>query len=91
MLKLLSSLNTFGYIEFDVLGNLSYLEEKLYTYADLPWLSKHAYHVFGKYNNKGQYMVQQVYNCTNLNYPFVVQNRDQLEDNKMYCWHIIFL
>jgi hypothetical protein len=56
VLKLLSSLNTLGYIEFDVLGNLSYLEEKLYTYADLPWLSRHTYHVFGKYNNKGQYI-----------------------------------
>jgi hypothetical protein len=56
VLKLLSSLNTLRYIEFNVLGNLSYLEEKLYTYVDLPWLSRHTYHVFGKYNNKGQYI-----------------------------------
>jgi hypothetical protein len=59
-LKLISSLNTLGYIEFDVLCNLSYLEEKLYTHADLPWLSRHTYHVFGKYNNEGQYMVHRV-------------------------------
>ena len=51
--KLLSSLNTLGYIEFDVPYNLSSLEEKLYAYADLPWLSRHTDHVFGKYNNKG--------------------------------------
>jgi hypothetical protein len=38
-LKLLSCLNTLGYIEFDVMCNLSYLVEKLYAYADLPWLS----------------------------------------------------
>jgi hypothetical protein len=55
-LKLLSSLNTLSYIEFDVLCNLSSLEEKLYAYADLPWFSRNTYHVFGKYNNKGQYM-----------------------------------
>ena len=35
-LQLLSSLNTLGYIEFDVLCNLSYLEKKLYAYSDLP-------------------------------------------------------
>jgi hypothetical protein len=75
-LKLLSSLNTLGYIEYDVLCNLSYLEEKLYAYADLPWLSRHTYRVFDKYNNKGQYMIQQVYICTNLSSPFVGKNCD---------------
>ena len=57
-LKLMSSLNTFGYIKFVVLCNLRYLEEKLYAFDNLPWLSRHIYHVFGKYNNKGQYMMQ---------------------------------
>ena len=60
-LKLLSSLSTLGYIELDVLCNLSYLEEKLFGYADLPWFSQHTYHVVGKYNNNGQYMIQRVY------------------------------
>jgi hypothetical protein len=46
-------------------------------------LSRHTYHVFGKYNNKGQYMVQRVHICTNLNSSFVVQNYDQLEDCKI--------
>jgi hypothetical protein len=49
-LKLLSSLNTLGYIKFDVLCNLNNLEEKLSFSADLPWLSKHTYHVIGRYN-----------------------------------------
>ena len=35
-LKLLSVLNTLGYIEFDVPCNLSSLEEKLYAYASKP-------------------------------------------------------
>ena len=33
----LFSLNTLGYIDFDVWCNLNYLEEKLFAYADLPW------------------------------------------------------
>ena len=78
-LKLLSSLNTIGYIEFDVLCNLSYLEEKLFVHADLPWFSRYTNHAIGKYNNKGQYLIHRVYICTNLNSPFVVQNYHQLE------------
>ena len=78
-LQLLSSLNTLGYIEFDVLCNLSDLEEKLFVYADLPWFSRHTYYVIGKYNNKGEYMVHRVYICSNLNSPFTVQQCDQVE------------
>ena len=78
-MKLLSSLHTFGYIEFDILCSLSDLEEKFFVYADLPWLSRQTYHVIGKYNNKVQYLIHRVYICTNLNSPFVVQNFHQLE------------
>jgi hypothetical protein len=60
-LKLLSSLNTLAYIEFDVLCNLNNLEEKLSFIADFPWTSKHTYHFIGRYNWKGEYMVHQVY------------------------------
>jgi hypothetical protein len=35
-LKLLSSLNTLGYIEFNILCNLNNLEEKLSFTVDLP-------------------------------------------------------
>ena len=46
-LKLLSSLNTLGYIEFDVLYNLNNLKEKLSFSADLLCLSMNTYHVIG--------------------------------------------
>lgn len=59
-LKLLSSLNNLVYMEFDVICNNIYLEEKLYAYIDLPWLSKYTYHVCGKYDNKGQFMIQPI-------------------------------
>ena len=77
-MKLLSSLHILGYIEFDVLCNLSNLKEKLFMCADLPWLSRHTYHVIGKYNNKGQYLIHRVYICANLNSSFVVQDCNQL-------------
>jgi predicted transcriptional regulator len=78
-LKLLSSLNTLGYIEFDVLCNLNNLEEKLSFSADLPWLSKHAYYVIGRHNWKGEYMVHQVYICSNMKSSFVIKQHDRLE------------
>ena len=71
-LKLLSSLNILGYIEFDTLCALSNLKEK-FLCAELPWLSRCAYHFIGKYNYKGEYMVHQVYIYSNLKSPFVVQ------------------
>ena len=79
-LKLLSSLNNLGYIEFDVLCNFSYLNEKLFAYVDLPCLCRHTYHVIDRYNNIGQYMIHRVYICANLNSPFVAHNCDPIED-----------
>jgi hypothetical protein len=46
-LHLLASLHTLGYIEFDDLCNLDCLDERIFGYADLPWLSRHSYHVIG--------------------------------------------
>ena len=79
-LNFLSFLNTLGYFEFIVLCDHSYLEEKLFAYADLPWLSRHKYHAFDKYNIKEDYMVHRIYICANLNSPFVVQHCDHIED-----------
>jgi hypothetical protein len=78
-MKLLSSLNTLGYIEFDVLCNLNKLEEKLSFSADFPWLFKHTYHVIRRYNWKGEYMVHRVYIYSNIKSPFVMKQYDQLE------------
>jgi hypothetical protein len=68
-----------GYIEFDVLCNLHNLEEKFSFSVDLPWLSKHTYHIIGRYNWKGEYMVHRVYICSNMKSPFVIKQHDQLE------------
>ena len=82
-LKLLSSLNTLGYIEFDTLCALSSLEEK-FKCTDLPWLSRCTYHFIGKYNYEGEYMMHHVYICSNLKSPFIVRKYDQLEGCNSY-------
>jgi hypothetical protein len=51
-LKLTSSLNTLGYIEFDILCDLKCLEEKLFAHSKFSCLSYHTYHFIGKYNCK---------------------------------------
>jgi len=55
--------------------------------ADLPWLSRHTYHVIGKYNNKGQYLIHRVYICANLNSPFVVQDCNKLSRSDTFDIH----
>jgi hypothetical protein len=52
-LKLLSSLNTLGYIEFDMLCNLNCLEDTLFTCSKLTRLHNHTYHFIGRYNYNG--------------------------------------
>jgi hypothetical protein len=71
-LKLLYSLDTLGYIEFDTLCALTTLEEKFW-FANLSRSSRCTFHFIGKYNNKGEYMVHRVYICSNMKYPFGVQ------------------
>ena len=70
-LNLLSSLNTWGYIEFETLCALSSVEEK-FKCAEFSCLSRCTYHFIGKYNYKREYMVHQIYICSNLKSPFFV-------------------
>jgi hypothetical protein len=77
-LKLLSSLNTLGYVELYTSCALSSLEEKIQC-AELPWLSTYTYYFIGKYNCNGEYMVHRVYIYANLKSPFDVQDCDHLD------------
>jgi hypothetical protein len=60
-LNLLSSLNTLGYIEFDVLCDLNNLTEKLFLDSDVQRLTRNTCHDIGQYDFNGDYMVQRVY------------------------------
>jgi hypothetical protein len=82
-LKLLYSLDTLGYIEFDTLCVLTTLEEKFW-FAHFSWSSRCIFHFINKYNNKGEYMVHRVYICSNLKSPFVVQQYDNFEVYNRY-------
>ena len=80
-LKLMSSLNTLGYIEFDILCDLNYLEEKRFAYSELTGLSNYTYHFIGKHNCKREYLVHKVYICSNLKYPSGLQYNGQIGGN----------
>jgi hypothetical protein len=49
-LKLLSSLNTWGYIEFDDLCELSNLDNILFDRSNMPCPSHAIFYIAGKYN-----------------------------------------
>jgi hypothetical protein len=79
-MRLVSSLNTLGYIEFNDLCNLNNLKEKHFTCNDLPPLSRNKFHAVGQYKYEGEYMIHRVYICSNMISPFDSQYYDKVED-----------
>ena len=77
-LNLLSSLNTLGYIEFDILCNLNCPKEKLKFDSGLPSFKQCSLHAIGKYSSKGKYLVHKVYICSNLKYPYGLQYLERI-------------
>nr|CAD40002.3 OSJNBb0052B05.5 [Oryza sativa Japonica Group]CAE75887.1 B1234D02.11 [Oryza sativa Japonica Group] len=64
--KLLSSLNTLGYVQFDDFCELDNLKEKLFAKSDLLCPINAIFHIFGKYNDRGIYLVHRVFICSDL-------------------------
>jgi hypothetical protein len=60
-LKLISSFNTLGYIEFDILCNLDCLENKLFQNCISPCFDHCSFYEIGKYNICEEYMVHWMY------------------------------
>jgi hypothetical protein len=60
-LKLLSSLNTWGYIEFDGHCELGNLDNILFARSNMPCPSHAIFYIVGKYNNIGQFLEHRVY------------------------------
>nr|AAX92919.1 retrotransposon protein, putative, Ty3-gypsy sub-class [Oryza sativa Japonica Group] len=79
-LKLLSSLNTWGHIQFDDLCPLNYLEKKLFARFELPCPSDVIFHIIGNYDSKEEYNVYRVYICLNLTIPPFHDEMYYLED-----------
>jgi hypothetical protein len=79
-LNLLSSLDTFGYIEYDVPCDLNIVETRMFYQTKLPLLTRNNFHVIGSYDN-GVFMVHRVYICSNLNPHSIMQQYDQVESD----------
>jgi hypothetical protein len=78
--KLLSSLNTWAYIQFDDFCLLNNLDKKLFARFELPCPSDVIFHVIGNYDSKGEYNVHRVYICLNLTIPSFHDEMYCLED-----------
>jgi hypothetical protein len=75
-LNLLSSLDTFGYIEYDVPCDLNIVEKRMFCQTKLPLLSRNNFHAIGSYNSS-VFMVRRVYICSYLNPHSIIQQYDK--------------
>ena len=71
-MRLLSSLNTLGYIEFDILCDLSSVERIMFCQTESPLLTRNTFHAIGNYDFRGVFLVHRIYVCSNLNTPCAV-------------------
>jgi hypothetical protein len=61
-LNLLSSLDTFGCIEYDVICDLNIVEKRIFCQIKLPLLTRNFFHAIRSYDI-GVFMVHRVYIC----------------------------
>jgi hypothetical protein len=80
-LKIISSLNCFGYIEFDFVCDQNNLENELFQKSGLLYLNYCTFHAIGLYDNNNNYIMQKVYICSDLTTSFMVP----LSDKKVAC------
>jgi hypothetical protein len=76
-LNLLSSLNTFGYIKYNVPCDLNIVEKRIFCQTKLPLLTRKKFHATGSYHN-GVFMVHIVYIYSYLNPHSIMQQYDQV-------------
>jgi hypothetical protein len=80
-LKIISSLNCLGYIEFDFVCDLNSLENELFQKFGLLYLDYCTFHAIGLYDNNNSYIAQKVYFGSDLTTSFMVP----LSDKKVTC------
>jgi hypothetical protein len=76
-LKIISSINCLGYIEFDFVCHLNSLENELFQKSSLLYLDYCTFHALGLYDNNDSYIVQKVYICSDLTTSFMVPRIDK--------------
>jgi hypothetical protein len=80
-LNLLSSLDTFGYIEYDVPCDLKTIEKRMFCQTNLPLFTRNNFHAIDTYDYNNAFMVYIVYICSDLNPHSIMQQYDQEESN----------
>jgi hypothetical protein len=80
-LKIISSLNCLGYIEFDFVCDLNSLVNELFQKSGLLYLNYCTFHAICLYENNNSYIVQKVHICSDLTTSFMVP----LSDKKVTC------
>jgi hypothetical protein len=85
-LKIISSINCLGYIEFDFVCELNSLENELFQKSSLLYHDYCTFHALGLYDNNNSHIVQKVYICSDLTTSFLVPRSDKkvtcIEANK---------
>jgi hypothetical protein len=76
-LKIISSINCLGYIEFDSVCHLNSLENELFHKSGLLYLDYCTFHAVGLYDNNNSYVVQKVYICSDLTISIMVPRIDK--------------
>jgi hypothetical protein len=76
-LKIISSINCLGYIEFDFVCHLKSLENELFQKSGLPYLDYYTFRALGLYDNNNSHIVHKVYICSNLTTSFMVPRIDK--------------
>jgi hypothetical protein len=76
-LHIISTLNTLGYIDFNVPYNLNCLEKRLSKESGLQCFSRCVFGAIGKYDG-GEILMHPVYMCSNLKYPFELQRIERI-------------
>jgi hypothetical protein len=79
-LNLLSSLDTFGCIEYDIPCDLNIVEKRMFCQTKLPLLTRNNFHAIDSYDN-GVFIVHRVYICSDLNPHSIMQQYDQVESD----------
>jgi hypothetical protein len=77
-LCIISTLNTLGYIDFNVPYNLNCLAERLSQKSGLQCFSRCVFHAIGKYDDRGEILMHRVYMSSNLKYPFELQRIERI-------------
>jgi hypothetical protein len=79
-LNLLSSLDTLGYIKYDVPCDLNIVEKRMFCQTKLSLLTRNNFHAIGSYDN-GIFMVYRVYICSDLKPHSIMQQYDQVDSD----------